>query len=271
MGNELPEDQLTESEQDADIAIRDGEIVARDGEPTDNLTGGSSGGSSGGSRGSVEDFDPDNYPGARTVSELGEIRRENYGLTDQERRRAARGEDPVGSSDGQTFVQYDPEFDGGSGEVLARGDTREEAAANRLNRELQKAERRGREPENIQINTENLPFDQNLSDTQRSQASQARQEAETLQELQQNLPDTERLRVQDEIKEELGSEIVQRQELENFLQEQAEQRKEQAQQFEISAIEQERQNNNNKDNKYKKNSNNFKGLHKLFKEQKTRQ
>jgi len=240
MGNELPEDQLTESEQDADIAIRDGEIVGRDGETTDNLTGGSSSSGSG-SRGSVEDFDPDNYPGARTVSELGEIRRENYGLTDQEQRRVSRGEDPVGSSDGQTFVQYDPEFDGGSGEVLARGDTREEAAANRLENELREAERRGREPENLQINTENLPFDQNLSDTQRSRASQSRQEAETLQEMQENLPDTERLRVQDDLREELGSEIVQRQELENFLQEQAEQRKEQAQEFEISAIEQERQ------------------------------
>ena len=175
MGNDLPEDELTESEQDADIAIRDGDVVARDGEATDSFTGGGSSGSSssGGSRGSVEDFDPDNYPGARTVSDLGEIRRENYGLTDQEQRRVSRGEDPVGSSDGQSFVQYDPEFDGGSGEVLARGDTREEAAANRLNRELREAERRGREPENIQINTENLPFDQNLSDAQRGRASQA--------------------------------------------------------------------------------------------------
>ena len=244
MGNDLPEDELTESEQDADIAIRDGDVVARDGEATDSFSGGgSSGGSSAGSSGgrSVEDFDPDNYPGARTVSDLGEIRRENYGLTDQEQRRVSRGEDPVGSSDGQSFVQYDPEFDGGSGEVLSRGDTREEAAANRLNRELREAERRGREPENIQINTENLPFDQDLSDAQRGRASQARQEAETLQELREDLPDQDRLRVQDDLREELGSEIVQRQELENFLQEQAEQRRQQAQEFEINAIEQERQ------------------------------
>lgn len=210
--------------------------------------GGSSGGGGGGSSSpTVEDFNPDDYPFARSVSELGEIRRENYGLTDQEKNRVSRGKDPV--PDGGTgYVQYNPEFSGGSGEVLASGDTRAGAAADRLNRELRDARRRGRDLDQVQLNTGNLPFDQELSQVQTERAQQSREQAETIREQAENLPDADRIRLQGNLEEQLGKEVVQRSELENFLNQQAEELQNQASTFqqqareaEVREIEQERQ------------------------------
>jgi len=209
--NELPEEELTETEQEADIAIRDGEIVGRDGQPTDNLAGGSSsGGSSGGSRSrTAEDFDPDNYPGARTVSELGEIRRENYGFTEQEQRRMDRGEDPVGSSDGQSFVSFQPSFereDSDEGRVLGRGDTAEEATAD------------------TQLRTGDITtgFTGRTDQTEvfREQQSQLQDSRDRLQETIDEVPEADTLNLRNTgLEDELGR-TASREEVVGFLQEQ---------------------------------------------------
>jgi len=154
-----------------------------------------------------------------------------------------------GSSGGGTnYVVYDPEFDGGSGEVLAQGDTRAEAAADRLNKELQDAKSSGRDLQKVEINTENLPFDQTLSQVQTERAKQSREQAETIKNQVENLPDADRIRVQGNLQDQLGQEIVQRSKLQNFLNEQAEELENQASTFqqqaleaEVREIEQERQ------------------------------
>jgi len=153
------------------------------------------------------------------------------------------------SSDKNTgYVVYDPEFSGGSGEVIAQGDTRAEAAADRLNRELRDAKSSGRDLKEVEINTENLPFDQTLSQVQTERAEQSREQAETIREQAENLPDADKIRVQGNLEEQLGKEVVQRGELENFLNQQAEELKNQASTFqkqareaEVREIEQERQ------------------------------
>jgi len=112
------------------IVIEDGEVVGGSQSSDRARERGSQRSGTGGGR-TADDFDPDDYPEARTVSELGEIRREDYGLTEQEQRRVDRGEDPVPDG-GQGFVALDPSFDDPDqeeGEVIGRGDTREEATA----------------------------------------------------------------------------------------------------------------------------------------------
>jgi len=197
------------------IEIEDGEVVGGTQASEEAQQRESSGRSREREERTSDDFDPDDYPEARTVSELGEIRREEYGLTDQEQRRVERGEDPV--PDGGTgFVQFDRD----EGEVLSRGDTREEAAADRLQSEIREAERRGRELDTSNIRSENLPFDQQLSDTSDFQARQAREVSEQLMEQAENLPDTERLQLEGELREELGPRANPEQ-VQNLLQQEA--------------------------------------------------
>ena len=190
-------------------------------------SGSSSGGGGGGSsrdERTAEDFDPDDYPFARSVDELGEIRREEYGLTRQERRRVERGGSADPEPGGTGYVVYDPEFSGGSGEVVGSGDTEAEAATAAVRDRVSEA----RNTDGAARFSEGLPFDVTDDEVERQQVRELENREKTLrrreQELQQTidqLPEADRLNIEGtNLESEFGSSIVSRNELRGYFQDQ---------------------------------------------------
>jgi len=205
---------------DEDTARGIKEIDMDDIEDDSDGGGGSGGGSS--SR-SAEDFDPDDYPFAKSVEELGEIRREEYGLTNQEKRRVERGEDPVPDG-GEGFAVYDPEFDGGSGEVIGTGDTEEEAATAAVRTRVSQA----REQRGTTRFNQGLPFDVTDDQVEEQQVRELENREQTLRQREQDiqetinrLPDAERLNIEGtSLEGEFDSNVVSRDQLKTYFQDQ---------------------------------------------------
>jgi len=206
---------------DEDTARGIKEIDMDDVRDSGSSSGGGSSSSGGGSdERTAEDFDPDDYPFARSVDELGEVRREKYGLTDQEKRRVERGGSADPEPGGEGFVVLDED----TGDVLGSGDTEEEAATASVRTQVSDARQ---ERGSLRFN-QGLPFDVTDDEIEQQQVRELENREEFLREREQelgktieNLPDADRLNIEGtQLESEFESDIVSRDQLTGFFQEQ---------------------------------------------------